>query len=59
VVNQMGSQGGGSYAGFTGWYVDFSAAEVGSYRWSAPAHWNQPSGAPATGTVEVVVDVTA
>ena len=50
---------GGNLSGFSGWYVNFSGADVGSYRWTAPAHWTQPAGTAVTGEVQVEIDVTA
>ncbi|WP_328291536.1 hypothetical protein OG218_02040 [Kineococcus sp. NBC_00420] len=59
AVNDVDSQGGGSFGYFTGWYVDFSEAEPGSYRWTAPARWSGPSSADVSGQVQVDLDIAA
>ena len=58
AVNDVDLQGGGSFGFFTGWYVDFSKAGPGSYRWTAPAHWNGSAGTAVPGTVQVDLTVS-
>ncbi|WP_328291187.1 hypothetical protein OG218_00200 [Kineococcus sp. NBC_00420] len=59
AVNDVDSQGGGSFGSFTGWYIDFSKAGPGSYQWTAPAHWSGAGGTSVKGVVQVDLDIAA
>lgn len=53
-----GDEGGGQYAGGSGWLVDFHGASAGSYSWISPVQWLGLDGAAHQGQITATVMVS-